>query len=398
MMKKFEQANEANSNSKRCCELQSQPNPEEPNVQKRPEPEETNNGTGCFCQRPLRSLKPQDVEMFLPRSLPCTCNTHAGAKTDTRRPIALDRILRPWQVNFLKHEYMVATNKDLVSSYNKIGPVMANGMKKWWKKSFPFASRQDTQSCELALLIWTRTCQMAMDSKSTDGVFLYEVKSRQPCEKPKADASVPMIIRFASVKTTDEVSECSSQGASTVLEDFLEQIFTRSYFEEDPLIKPETQSEASAPVNTEPPQDWDSDTLPTAVEPIVEISNMKDVAVSMEFYKCMDRTMNRKIQDVHAAKMSSVLNKMDIHLITKHESPPGDSERSMSLVGSKPAMNHSTVDIGTETTRSTTKSAKIIPEEKVAKNIAPKRLTKRMEPPRKQQWHASLNYLAAFND
>lgn len=398
MMDKFERTKKASNRKERGCDLQESPKPEETNNTRCPKTVEAKNDTGCFCQRPLRSLQPQDIHLFLPQCLPCTCDSHAGVKTDNRDTIALDRILRPWQVRFLKHEYMIRTTTELVSSYNRIGPVMAKGMKEWWLKSFPFESEKDTQSCELALLIWTRACQLIMDANSANGVFLYEIQLRQSCVMQRAEASVPMIVRVPPVEKDDEISECSSQGATTVLEGFLDQIFSSSYFEEDEAIKLENMSFHSGSVETEPPKDWDSDTLATAVEPTVEISNMDDVVLSLEFYRSIDtKTMSRRDQDAHAAKMSSVLNKMDVHLITK-ESPGDEIKRSMSLVGSKSALIHSSADTVTEATRSTTKSANFIPEEKTTKKSEMKRTSKHNKFPRKKHWHASLNYLATFND
>lgn len=153
----------------------------------------------CLC-----SKDPEYVDFFLPKlGATCSCDDQNGGGSKEMSmcegddPLALDNILRDWQVDFL-HSVDIHTAKELVLVYNKMGGVLAKEMRKWRRKKKLVSVK--TASCGVALHIWTRTCKAVIKSVQ-----------KQIAEGAKA-IKRPAILEVA--WTSDNNTAVSSLGSS----------------------------------------------------------------------------------------------------------------------------------------------------------------------------------------
>jgi len=118
----------------------------------------------CTCQTIQGDI--HEINLFLPKCLPCICRQHLRTleehtngnppNPDELMNLPLEKIVRPWQDQFLKSVGIV-TVTDLARGYKEYGSDLSKCMRKWCKRHKIWVPNQ--KSCFLALHIWTRTCQ-----------------------------------------------------------------------------------------------------------------------------------------------------------------------------------------------------------------------------------------------
>jgi hypothetical protein len=112
----------------------------------------------CECSRSLpRSVFSGNddlISFFLPQmGMACSCG-HQDRKNGLVKPedpTAIENVLRPWQVQFLK-SFGIHHGEQLVKARHRSGDILARALRQWRKKQgmIPFK----TSSCGMALQIW----------------------------------------------------------------------------------------------------------------------------------------------------------------------------------------------------------------------------------------------------
>ena len=123
----------------------------------------------CPCHQAMVTQKPEHVEFYLPKpQVICNCNgkTVPELAPGTNR-YQLVNILREWQVEFLK-SMGIETALQLVDAQAKRSKAVAREMRRWRKAEGRFAVR--TESCRVALHIWSRTCKAVLKAVVVQGV------------------------------------------------------------------------------------------------------------------------------------------------------------------------------------------------------------------------------------
>jgi hypothetical protein len=120
--------------------------------------EVTNEPCSCSCESSSPfSGNDQLVEFFLPKlGMAHTCGKRDPPILIDSDPIALNHILRPWQVEFLK-SVDIYRGDQLVKECNARAGTLAGAMRKWRLQNN--LSSPKTISCGMALHIWSRTCK-----------------------------------------------------------------------------------------------------------------------------------------------------------------------------------------------------------------------------------------------
>jgi len=118
----------------------------------------------CTCQ--TIQGDPHEINLFLPKCLPCICRQHLrtleeqyeghAPNPDELMNLQLEGIVRPWQSEFLQH-VGIYTVSDLSRVYKLDGVALSHYMRKWCKRRKIWVANDE--ACFLALHIWTRTCQ-----------------------------------------------------------------------------------------------------------------------------------------------------------------------------------------------------------------------------------------------
>jgi len=128
-------------------------------------PGEDHTRTCCACASSIFSGNDELVEFFLPKlGMACTCGKRSEIFPDPDLHAdltALEHILRPWQVEFLK-SFGIYKGDQLVKAHHRSAGVLAKGMRNWRKKQGLTGVK--TLSCGMALQIWSRTCKVYVRS------------------------------------------------------------------------------------------------------------------------------------------------------------------------------------------------------------------------------------------
>jgi len=115
--------------------------------------------TKCCFQGTSFSDNREHVEFYLPKlGMGCSCGKcpQGDYTSENEDPMALENILRPWQVDFLKSQTL-STAVEFVHAFNQRGGILAKAMRKWRKEQKMISIK--TKSCGIALHIWSRTCK-----------------------------------------------------------------------------------------------------------------------------------------------------------------------------------------------------------------------------------------------
>jgi hypothetical protein len=113
--------------------------------------------TPCECSQSVFSGNDDLISFFLPQmGMACTCGRQTRGLLNPEDPIAIENILRPWQVDFLK-SFGIHRGEQLVKARHRSADIMAKGLRQWRKKKgmAPFK----TTSCGMAIHIWAKTCK-----------------------------------------------------------------------------------------------------------------------------------------------------------------------------------------------------------------------------------------------
>lgn len=109
----------------------------------------------CECSRSAFSGNDDLINFFLPQmGMACTCGRQRNGLLRPEDPTAIENVLRPWQVDFLK-SFGIHHGEQLVKARHRSGGIMARALRQWRKKQgmIPFK----TSSCGMALHIWAKT-------------------------------------------------------------------------------------------------------------------------------------------------------------------------------------------------------------------------------------------------
>jgi hypothetical protein len=118
----------------------------------------------CPCQKSILAQNPEHVEFYLPRlRVICNCGRYRGYEEfpDGTTQSCLVNILRDWQAAFMK-SMGILTAVQLVDAHDHRSKELAKAMRRWRKEQGLFSVR--SQSCSIALHIWSRTCQAVLKS------------------------------------------------------------------------------------------------------------------------------------------------------------------------------------------------------------------------------------------
>jgi hypothetical protein len=115
----------------------------------------------CTCEAAMFSTNAEHVEFYLPiLGVSCSCGKQLQQLppqcASNSNPCALECILRPWQVEFLK-SVGIHGAIDFVHAFNERAFVLATQMRKWRQQKGMLSVK--TKSCRVALHIWHRTCK-----------------------------------------------------------------------------------------------------------------------------------------------------------------------------------------------------------------------------------------------
>ena len=86
----------------------------------------------------------------------CVCGHNRNELIAPDNPTALENILRPWQVDFLK-SLEISRGEELVKARRRDADVLAKALRKWRKKNGMVSFK--TSSCQTALSIWSKVCK-----------------------------------------------------------------------------------------------------------------------------------------------------------------------------------------------------------------------------------------------
>jgi hypothetical protein len=150
----------------------------------------------CECTWSAFSGNDDLISFFLPQmGMACACGRQSGGLVNPNNPTAIENILRPWQVEFLK-SFDIHRGEQLVKARHWSGGIMARALRQWRKKHdmVPFKTR----SCATALQIWSKISkayvrsirkQILAGNKSFEresGTLLVGEMSQFLCELPAA--------------------------------------------------------------------------------------------------------------------------------------------------------------------------------------------------------------------
>lgn len=122
----------------------------------------------CPCRESVLSNNPVLVDFYLPKlGIMCSCGRKQEVPLCGPDPCQLVNILRDWQVDFLS-SIGIQCAADLVHACAQSSKPLAKEMRQWRKEKGLLSVK--SQSCCVALHIWSRTCKAVMnvtkDSKS----------------------------------------------------------------------------------------------------------------------------------------------------------------------------------------------------------------------------------------
>ena len=111
----------------------------------------------CECSHSIFSGDDDLINFFLPQmGMACSCGKQSCGIVNLEDPTAIENILRPWQVEFLR-SFGIFRGDQLVKARHRSADVMAKALRHWRKKKgmAPFK----TTSCGMAIHIWAKTCK-----------------------------------------------------------------------------------------------------------------------------------------------------------------------------------------------------------------------------------------------
>jgi len=111
----------------------------------------------CQCSSSVFSGNDELIEFFLPlMGMACTCGKRPRGLNNPEDPIALENILRPWQVDFLAN-FGIYRGDQLVKAHHRSASALSSALRQYRRKKgmTPFRSK----SCKMALEIWSKTCK-----------------------------------------------------------------------------------------------------------------------------------------------------------------------------------------------------------------------------------------------
>ena len=112
----------------------------------------------CQCSQSVFSGNDDLISFFLPQmGMACTCGKGQRGLVNSEEPTAIENVLRPWQVDFLKTSFGIHLGDQLVKARHRSAGVMAKTLRQWRKERdmVPFK----TESCGIAIDIWAKTCK-----------------------------------------------------------------------------------------------------------------------------------------------------------------------------------------------------------------------------------------------
>ncbi len=111
----------------------------------------------CECSRSVFSGNEDLISFFLPQmGAGCSCGRNKTKLVKPDDPTALENILRPWQVEFLK-SFDIHRGEEFVKARRRSPSILARGLRQWRKKNDMMTFK--TTSCATALEIWSKVCK-----------------------------------------------------------------------------------------------------------------------------------------------------------------------------------------------------------------------------------------------
>lgn len=97
------------------------------------------------------------ITFFLPQmGMACSCGRKNRGLVNPEDPTAIENILRPWQVDFLK-SFGIYRGEQLVKARHRSAGILARALRKWRKNKGMALFK--TSSCGMAIDIWAKTCK-----------------------------------------------------------------------------------------------------------------------------------------------------------------------------------------------------------------------------------------------
>jgi hypothetical protein len=122
-----------------------------------------NDCTQCECSGSIFSGNDELTSFFLPQmGMACTCGKKKPQTfVNPDDPTALENVLRPWQVEFLK-SFGIFRGEQLVKARHRSAGILSSALRQWRRKQgmVPFK----TSSCGMAIDIWAKTCKIYVRS------------------------------------------------------------------------------------------------------------------------------------------------------------------------------------------------------------------------------------------
>ncbi len=112
----------------------------------------------CQCSSSAFSGNEDLISFFLPlMGAACKCGRNQKSKLiNPNEPTALENILRPWQVEFLK-SFDIHRGEEFIKARRQSPTILARGLRQWRKKNDMMTFK--TTSCTTALQIWSKVCK-----------------------------------------------------------------------------------------------------------------------------------------------------------------------------------------------------------------------------------------------
>jgi hypothetical protein len=132
----------------------------------------------CQCSASVFSGNDDLICFFLPQmGMACICGKQSKGLLNPDTPTAIENVLRPWQVDFLK-SFGIHRGEQLVKARHRSGDMMAKALRQWRKKygMTPFK----TSSCGMAIHIWAKTCKSYVRSIRKQVAAGNQLLERQP--------------------------------------------------------------------------------------------------------------------------------------------------------------------------------------------------------------------------
>ncbi|MGK3751154.1 MAG: hypothetical protein ACI8RD_003454 [Bacillariaceae sp.] len=155
----------------------------------------------CECECTWSAFSGNDdlISFFLPQmGRACACGRQSAGPINPNDPTAIENILRPWQVEFLK-SFDIHRGDQFVKARHRSGGIMAKALRQWRKKHdmVPFKTR----SCATALQIWSKISKAYVRSirkqelagnkgfERESGTLIVNEMSQFLCELPAAPSN-----------------------------------------------------------------------------------------------------------------------------------------------------------------------------------------------------------------